>query len=80
MFISAIRLLLELLSILVIINVILSYFMDPFHPVKASLDRVVEPFLSPIRRLIPPINMMDLSPIVLIILIQVVDFILVQLA
>ena len=80
MIISFIRLLLDLLALVVIVDVLLGYVLDPFHPVKASLDRIVEPFLGPIRRMIPPVNMIDFSPLVLIILIQVVDFILVQIA
>ena len=80
MIFSFIRLLLDLLALLVIVDVLLGYVLDPFHPVKATLDRIVEPFLGPIRRIVPPINMIDFSPLVLIIIIQVVDFILVQIA
>ena len=75
-----IRLLLDLLALLVIVDVLMGYVLDPFHPVKATLDKIVEPFLGPIRRIVPPVNMIDFSPLVLIILIQVVDFILVQIA
>ena len=80
MIISFFRLLLDLLVVLVIVDVLLGYVMDPFHPVKATLDRIIEPFLAPVRRIVPPINMIDFSPMVLIILIQVLDFILIQLA
>jgi YggT family protein len=80
MVISFIRLLLDLLALVVIVDVLLGYVLDPFHPVKASLDRIVAPMLGPIRRMIPTVNMIDFSPLVLIILIQVVDFILVQIA
>src|SRR4026207_1575390 len=40
-----IRYLSQLLVILVIVSVILSYFMDPYHPVRRSSDSVVEPML-----------------------------------
>lgn len=80
MIITFIRLLLDLLAFLVLIDVLLGYVMDPFHPVKATLDRIVEPFLGPIRRVVPPVNMIDFSPLVLIILIQVVGSILVRIA
>jgi YggT family protein len=80
MVITFIRLLLDLLAFLVLIDVLLGYVMDPFHPVKTSLDKIVEPFLGPIRRVVPPINMIDFSPLVLIILLQVVGSILVQIA
>ena len=44
-----------LLFWLVIIAVLLSYFMDPYHPVRRWVDSVVEPLLAPIRRILPPI-------------------------
>ena len=66
-----VRYLSELLVLLVIVSVILSYFMDPYHPVRRSIDSVVEPMLAPIRRVMPLIGMMDFSPLILIILIQV---------
>ena len=62
----------QILILLVILSVILSYFMDPYHPVRRGLDRLVEPLLSPIRRVVPAVGMLDFSPLVLILLIQVV--------
>jgi YggT family protein len=47
--------------------------MDPYHPVRRAIDGVVEPLLSPIRRVVPLIGMLDFSPLILIILIQVVS-------
>jgi len=63
----------QLLVLLVIVSVILSYFMDPYHPVRRAVDSVVEPLLTPIRRVVPLIGMLDFSPLILIILIQVVS-------
>lgn len=62
----------QLFSLVVVLNVILSYFMSPFDPFKQTLDRFIEPFLRPIRRIVPPIGMMDFSPVVLIVLLQIV--------
>ncbi|MES0360309.1 MAG: YggT family protein, partial [Anaerolineales bacterium] len=59
------------LSLLLIAYVVLSYFMDPFHPVRATINRIVEPVLIPIRRILPQTGMVDFSPLVAIILIQV---------
>jgi len=69
----------NLLVIIVIISVILSYFMDPYHPLRRFLDRIVEPMLSPIRRVIPLVGMLDFSPLILIVLIQLVGNILIRL-
>jgi YggT family protein len=68
-----------ILILLVFVSVILSYFMDPYHPVRRGVDRVVEPMLSPIRRIVPLVGMLDFSPLVLIILIQLTSGLLVRL-
>ena len=68
----------QLLVLLVIVSVILSYFMDPYHPIRRSIDSVVEPMLAPIRRVVPLIGVLDLSPLILIILLQVVSNLLVS--
>ena len=68
-----IRALSQLLVVLVIVSVILSYVMDPYHPVRRSIDSVVEPMLAPIRRIVPLVGMLDFSPIILIILIQILS-------
>ncbi|MDT8896849.1 MAG: YggT family protein [Thermanaerothrix sp.] len=75
--IQLIQALSTLLVIVVIVDVVLSYFLSPFHPIRSALDRIVEPLLTPIRRIVPPVQMIDFSPIILVILIQVVEWILV---
>jgi YggT family protein len=69
----------QILILLVILSVILSYFMDPYHPLRRGLDRLVEPMLNPIRRIVPLVGMIDFSPLVLIILIQIISGILIRL-
>jgi YggT family protein len=68
--IRAINFFFLLLTFLIIIKVFLSYFMDPYHPVRLWFDRVINPMLRPIQRIIPPIGGLDISPIVLILVIQ----------
>jgi len=60
----------QLLILLVFVSVILSYFMDPYHPVRRGIDNIIEPMLSPIRRVVPFVGMFDFSPMILMILIQ----------
>lgn len=67
------------LTWLVIIHVVLSYFMSPYHPVRQTISSIVGPLLDPIRRIMPQTGMIDFSPIVLIILLQVISVILTQL-
>lgn len=66
------RVIQQIFVLVVIANVILSYVMDPYHPIRVALGRIVEPFLGPIRRVLPTIGMFDFSPLVLIILVQLI--------
>jgi YggT family protein len=63
----------QLIIIIVIIQTFLTYFLSPFHPIRQAFDRFVEPFLAPIRRFLPQTGPIDFSPLVLIILLQVLD-------
>jgi YggT family protein len=69
----------QILVWVVILSVILSYFMDPYHPVRRGLSSVVEPMLAPIRRVVPPVGMVDLSPLILILLIQLTKQVIISL-
>ena len=71
--------LLQLLSLLVIVSALLSFFLDPYHPVRRWINSVVEPLLAPIRRVVPPIAGLDFSPFVLLVLIQILRNIIVRL-
>ena len=67
-----ISLIVDILTWLVILHVLLSYFLAPYHPIRQAIDRVVEPMLWPIRRYVPPMGALDFSPFVLIILLQLI--------
>jgi YggT family protein len=55
-------------------RIILSWFrFDPYHPVSMFLFRVTEPILGFFRGIIPPVGMMDLSPIVAIVVLGMVQ-------
>jgi YggT family protein len=62
----------QALIILIIVSVILSYVMDRYHPVRRWVDLIVEPLLMPIRRVLPALGGLDFSPLVLILLIQLI--------
>ena len=76
--VQLIRILAQFLILLVIVKVLLSYFMDPYHPVRRTIDNLVEPMLAPIRRVVPLVGMIDFSPLVLIILVQILSSVLVS--
>ena len=62
----------QTIFLVVLVKVILSYFMDPYHPFRQSVDRLVDPLLKPIRQIIPTVGRFDLSPIILIILVEII--------
>lgn len=62
----------EVLSIIIIIDALLSFVMPPSHPVREALGRILQPLYAPIRRFLPQTGMFDFSPIILLILIQVI--------
>lgn len=74
--IKLINYIIQFLTLIVIIKVFLSYFLSPYHPLRVNIDRFIDPLLYPIRKYVPPVGMMDLSPIIFIILIQVIGRIL----
>jgi YggT family protein len=53
---------------------------DPYNPAVQILYQVTEPVLEPARRLIPPIGMIDISPIVVFIVLGILQDVLRQLA
>ncbi len=58
------------LIIVVIAQAVLSW-VNPHAPIAPTLEALSRPFLAPIRRLMPLIGGIDLSPLVLILLLQV---------
>ena len=61
----------DLYSLIVFVAVILSWFQLPYdNPVVQIVNRLTEPLLQPIRRVLPTMGRMDLSPIVLLVGLQ----------
>ncbi len=76
---SAVNILTNFLILLIFVSVLLTWFMPPEHPVRAALDRIVNPMLNPIRRVVPLIGMLDISPLILMILIELISRVLISL-
>jgi len=63
-----------LMNLIILVDIVVSFFLSPFHPVRNFLDKIVNPLLSPIRRIMPRTGMFDFSPIILILLLQVIEY------
>ncbi len=67
------------LTVAIIGRALLSWFpIDPRNPIAELLVTVTEPILSPIRSIMPRTGMFDLTPLVAIILLQVIGNIIVR--
>ena len=61
----------DLYSLIVFVAVILSWFQLPYdNPAVQIVNRLTEPLLQPIRRVLPTMGRMDFSPIVLLVGLQ----------
>ena len=74
-----IRVLAQVFIWVVIIKILLSYFLALDHPIREALDRIVEPFLMPIRRVVPLVWMFDFSPLILVFAVDILSRILISL-
>jgi YggT family protein len=61
---------LYLVMLLVLIHVVLSW-VNPDAPIAPAIAMLVRPFLAPFQRILPPIGGFDLSPLLLILIVQV---------
>jgi YggT family protein len=73
--IQLIDLIFTLLTFAIIANALLSWLpIDRYgNPIVRLLDQITAPILEPLRRVIPPIGMMDVTPLVALILLQVLQ-------
>ena len=66
------RTMLDVFFYAILLQVILSW-VNPHSPISSVLDSLTKPILAPIQRLLPTAGGMDFSPVVALILIQMVN-------
>lgn len=70
---GVLALLFNLLSLAILIRALLSWVApDPRNPIVQALDAITEPILQPLRQVVPRVGMIDITPMVAIILLQVI--------
>jgi YggT family protein len=67
----------QVITLLMLAYAILSWVAKPWNQIRVFVDRISEPMLAPIRRVVPLVGMVDISPLVLILLVQLIARILV---
>jgi len=72
-FYNTLDLFFNLWCLAILARVFFSWFgISPYHPVARFIFRVTEPILAPLRRVIPPIGVVDITPAVAIVALQIV--------
>jgi YggT family protein len=68
-----------ILQFAIIIRALMSWFNPgPDNPIARIVYEITEPVLGPLRRIVPKIGMIDITPIVAILLMQVIESVLVS--
>ena len=72
-FVRAVVILCYVLIVAIIIRSLMSWFaVDPKNTLVNIVHTITEPILAPLRRILPRLEMIDLSPMVAIILLYVI--------
>ncbi len=74
---NAIVIITRAFTLIILADVLVGYFLDVFHPIRKFLDSIVQPFLAPIRKLLPSSGGLDFSPLVLFFLVEMAGRVLV---
>ena len=61
-FFTALNILIQIYVVLVIASAILSYILPPYDRIRVTIDRLVDPLLIPIRKMLPTVGLFDFSP------------------
>lgn len=71
--INFLRILVTILQFAIIGRSVLSWFpIDPRSPIVSILNEVTEPILAPLRRVVPRVGMIDLTPMAAIFILFIV--------
>ncbi len=67
----------NLVTFTLFINALMSWFQpDPSNPIRRTLNDICEPIVRPFRNLLPQTGMVDFSPMVAMIAIQILGSVL----
>lgn len=71
---QALSWIIQFLIIVIIIRAVVSWFPISRDSVFITiLDRLSEPVIAPLRRVVPPLGMIDITPLVALILLRIVQ-------
>ena len=70
----------QVLALLIIVRAVLTWIpsVDYGHPVIRAIIRITDPVMLPLRRFVPPLGGIDVTPIAALLLIQIAQYLLVN--
>lgn len=70
---AIIQLFIQFYSMVILARVLMSWVnIDPYSPLARTIFNLTEPVLAPVRNLLPPAAGLDFSPIIVLVLLQVI--------
>jgi len=71
---SFVNLLFWALELAILIRVLMSWIRpNPYNPFVQAIYQITEPIMGPLRRIIPPLGMIDITPMVALIILQIIQ-------
>ncbi|MCL6431678.1 MAG: YggT family protein [Anaerolineae bacterium] len=68
------------LNLAILVRVIVSWLnVSPYNPLISFIYQITDPIILPLRRIIPPLGMIDITPIIAILLLSIIRQILLTL-
>ena len=75
LFLTVIRVFLQIITFAILIRTVLSWIMPGQRTMLTDIIyHITEPILAPIRKILPSMGTIDLSPLIAIIILQVISF------
>ncbi len=69
---AVVQLFIQLYTFIILARVLMSWInIDPYSPLARAIFNLTEPLLAPVRNLLPPAAGLDFSPIIVLVLLQV---------
>jgi YggT family protein len=79
-FIEIIIILCQVIAIIIFVQAIISWFVtSPNSQVVLFLNRITEPILAPLRRIVPRLGIVDITPMIAVIILLLIASLLSQL-
>lgn len=75
--INFVQLLSQVLTLAILLRIVFSWFSPgPTNMLTKMLYQITEPILAPLRRILPRVGVFDFSPLVAVILLQLIAYLL----